>query len=155
MPVIFRPAIISDTETLVGFMKQLYRYDHSYFDEAGCRRALPGILSSDTFGKVWLIEIDDMPIGYIVLTFGYSLEFHGRDAFIDELFITEGHRKQGIGKQAIDLGVQTCRQMGIEAIHLEVEHNNTNAQSVYRRLGFKDHSRYLMTKWIMPKPGSE
>jgi Acetyltransferases len=148
MPVIFRPARPSDTETLVEFMRQLYQYDHSHFDEAGCRAALPAILTNDAFGKVWLIENDNTPVGYIVLTFGYSLEFHGRDAFIDELFITEGHRKQGIGKKAINLAVQTCRQMGIEALHLEVEHNNTNAQSVYRRLGLKDHSRYLMTKRI-------
>jgi ribosomal protein S18 acetylase RimI-like enzyme len=155
MPPRFRAAKASDTETLVAFMALLYQYDHSHFDEVGCRKALPAILEDEAFGKIWMIESDETAIGYIVLTFGYSLEFHGRDAFIDELFIIEDHRKQGIGKQAIDLAIQTCRDMGIAALHLEVEHDNTNAQSVYRRLGFKDHSRYLMTKWTTADSNTE
>ena len=155
MSVVFRTAKTPDTEILVGFMKQLYQYDHSHFDEIGCRKALPAILDSETFGKVWVIESAEAAIGYIVLTFGYSLEFHGRDAFIDELFVVEGYRKQGIGKKAIDLAIKACRDMGIEALHLEVEHNNTNAQSVYRKLGFTDHSRYLMTKWTSSEPKKE
>jgi ribosomal protein S18 acetylase RimI-like enzyme len=35
-------------------------------------------------------------------------------------------------------------------LHLEVERANTAAQGVYRRAGFKDHDRYLLTKWLDP-----
>ena len=41
-----------------------------------------------------------------------------------------------------------CRTEGIAALHLEVERANTIAQEVYRKQGFKDHDRYLLTKWI-------
>jgi GNAT superfamily N-acetyltransferase len=43
----------------------------------------------------------DETIGYIVLTLGDSLEYHGRDAFVDEIYIRESHRGKGIGAQAI------------------------------------------------------
>jgi ribosomal protein S18 acetylase RimI-like enzyme len=36
----------------------------------------------------------------------------------------------------------------VTALHLEVERKNKAAQEFYRRIGFQDHDRYLMTRWI-------
>jgi ribosomal protein S18 acetylase RimI-like enzyme len=148
MDVTFRIAVDSDIEALVAFMRQLYEHDHTYFDEVSCRKTLPLILANEHFGKVWMIESDNRAIGYVVVTFGFSIEYHGRNAILDEIFVSEGYRGQGIGKQAINLAVEACRSLGIDAIHLVVEHENLNAQAVYRNLGFKTDTRYLMTKWI-------
>jgi ribosomal protein S18 acetylase RimI-like enzyme len=86
--------------------------------------------------------------GYIVLTLGYSLEFHGRDAFVDELFVLPEYRHRDVGTQALPFIGQQCRLLGVHALHLEVERGNTAAQRLYRGLGFRDHDRYLMTKWL-------
>jgi hypothetical protein len=40
-------------------------------------------------------------MGYVGLTLGYSLEFEGRDAFIDELYFQEPFHGQGIGAKAL------------------------------------------------------
>ncbi|HZS46763.1 MAG TPA: GNAT family N-acetyltransferase [Blastocatellia bacterium] len=144
----FKPAAHSDIETLIAFMRELYLHDNTFFDEANTRKALDKILTDDSVGRVFVIEIGDEMVGYTVLTFGYSLEFHGRDAFIDELYISEPYRRQGIGKKTISHLESICGSLGIDALHLEVERENTNAQAVYRNIGFKDHNRYLMTKWI-------
>jgi len=144
----FKAAAHSDIETLIALMRDLYLHDNTFFDEANTRKALDRILTDDSLGRVLIIQLDDKQVGYAVLTFGYSLEFHGRDAFIDELYISEPYRKQGIGKKTISHLESICRSLGIDALHLEVERENTNAQAVYRNVGFKDHSRYLMTKWI-------
>ena len=148
MDFTFRIAVDSDTEALVAFMRQLYEHDHTYFDEISCRKTLPLILANEHFGKVWIIEANNQAIGYIVLTFGFSIEYHGRNAILDEIFVSEDYRKHGIGKQAINLAIEACKSLGIDAIHLVVEHENLNAHAVYRKLGFKTNSRYLMTKWI-------
>jgi ribosomal protein S18 acetylase RimI-like enzyme len=144
----FRPAKESDTETLIALMRELYKHDNSYFDEANTRTALPKIFSDESAGRVFMIVLGAEVVGYTVLTFGFSLEFHGRDAFIDELYLTEPYRKQGIGRKTISFLEEICKSSGVDALHLEVERDNTNAQIVYRRIGFKDHSRYLMTKWL-------
>jgi ribosomal protein S18 acetylase RimI-like enzyme len=44
-----------------------------------------------------------------------------------------------------------CRALGISAVHLEVDHNTTSAQALYRKAGFVDHDRYLMTRWLAPQ----
>ena len=40
-----------------------------------------------------------------------------------------------------------CRALGINALHLEVDRANTAAQGLYRKFGFADHDRILMSKW--------
>jgi ribosomal protein S18 acetylase RimI-like enzyme len=84
----------------------------------------------------------------LALTLGYSFEFGGYDAFIDEVYIRESQRGRGIGKLALQMAEDECRALEVRALHLEVERENTNAQALYRKVGFVDHNRYLMTKRI-------
>jgi ribosomal protein S18 acetylase RimI-like enzyme len=43
---------------------------------------------------------------------------------------------------------EAARKLGVRAVHLEVTHANTRAQQLYRGLGFADHDRHLMTKYL-------
>jgi GNAT superfamily N-acetyltransferase len=43
-----------------------------------------------------------MAVGYIVLTFGYSLEYLGRDAFIDEFYLRESYRGRRWGRRTLE-----------------------------------------------------
>lgn len=144
----FRAMRDVDVEIIVVLMRDFYAIDGYPFDETIARRALKGLVENPALGRVWLITMSVEIAGYMVLTFGYSLEFHGRDAFIDELFLREGYRNQGIGTKAMTFMEGFCRAQGIHALHLETERHNTAAQSLYSKAGFKDHHRALMTKWI-------
>lgn len=147
----FKPAASSDVETLMAMMRQFYAHEGLPIDEAGARQALNGILENELHGQIFLILSDDEVAGYAVLTFGYSLEFHGRDAFVDELFLHEKFRGRGIGGRALEYLASVCAEKGIKALHLEVERKNTIAQQAYRKFGFADHDRFLMTKWLNNK----
>ncbi|HEU0177426.1 MAG TPA: GNAT family N-acetyltransferase [Blastocatellia bacterium] len=147
----FKPATPNDIETLIAMMRELYAHEGLAFDKAVARRALLGVIGDETFGRVFLILSADEVAGYAALTFGYSLEFHGRDAFVDELYLRDEYRGQGFGKRALRFLTEVCAAEGVNALHLEVERANTSAQAVYRKFGFEDHDRYLMTKYIAPE----
>ncbi len=87
-------------------------------------------------------------VGYLAVTFGFSLEYRGRAAFIDELFIRESSRGQGLGREALNLAERYCGDEKVKALHLEVEHHREAALELYRRAGDEDHDRRLMTKWL-------
>jgi ribosomal protein S18 acetylase RimI-like enzyme len=146
----FSIAAHADIETLLQFMREYYEFDHLPFDAHIARPALEKLLSDNSLGRVWLIHLRGEAIGYIVLTLGYSLEYGGRDAFIDEVYIRANHRGRGIGQSALTFAEDECRALGVRALHLEVERANTNAHGLYRKAGFVDHDRYLMTKRISP-----
>ncbi|MCA1815355.1 MAG: GNAT family N-acetyltransferase [Acidobacteria bacterium] len=148
MQATFTVARPGDAERLVPLLREFYDYDHIPLDEPAARRALAQLLADARLGLVYLIELGGELVGYLVVTFGFSLEFKGRDAFVDELFLRAEFRGRGLGGRALAVAEETCRAEGVRALHLEVERANTGAQGVYRRAGFKDHDRYLLTKWL-------
>jgi ribosomal protein S18 acetylase RimI-like enzyme len=50
--------------------------------------------------------------------------------------------------RAMDFAVETARELGAKVLHLEVSRENP-AIDLYRRLGFEDHGRYLLSKWLV------
>ncbi len=117
-------------------------------DQPTNRAVLQQLIANEQFGKIWLILVDGKTAGYIALTFSYSLEYAGRDALIDELYLREEFRGFGIGKQTIQFIEDYCRAENIKAIHLEVDRTNNAAKALYHKTGFVDHERHFLTKWI-------
>ena len=118
------------------------------FDEAIARATFRRFLTLPQFGRIWLVFDGVDLAGYIILTIGFSFEFHGHDAFIDELYIAPAYRRRGFGRRAVEYVEQMAREMGVNAIHLEVDDGNDPALELYRRTGYEDHDRFLMTKWV-------
>ena len=144
MDVTFQPAGPPDADLLLELMREFYEFEHLAFDGQAARSALRQILADRSLGGVWLIRLDDDAVGYVVLTLGFSLEFHGRDAFVDEIYVRAPHRAHGVGRRTLEFVEDACRALGVQSLHLEVERANVNAQAVYRKAGFKDHDRYLL-----------
>jgi GNAT superfamily N-acetyltransferase len=134
-------------------MREYYEFDHLHFNEQIARSALEKFIGNDVLGRLWVIHYEGEAVGYLILTLGFSFEFGGYDAFIDEVYIRESHRGRGIGKIALQAAEEECRALGVCALHLEVERENTNAHALYRKVGFVDHDRYLMTRRISPHDG--
>jgi len=151
MHVTFIEADRSNIETIVDFMREYYAYDHIPFDRESSRSSLEQLVNDHSLGRAWVIRYGEDAVGYCVLTLGYSLEFRGRTAFIDELFIKEGYRGKGIGTRALEFLKDTARALGVMALRLEVERKNVNAQRLYRKAGFEDEDRSLMTNKLVEK----
>lgn len=148
--LVFREAIPGDEAVLLPMMRALAEQDPEVipFNETSARAAFHQFLSLPAFGRIWLLYNGAELIGYIILAIGFSFEFRGHDAFIDELYIVPAHRHRGFGRQAMAFVEQEAREMGVNAIHLEVDPGNDSALELYRRTGYIDHDRFLMTKWL-------
>jgi GNAT superfamily N-acetyltransferase len=142
----FRAGTLTNLAIFLPLMRAFYAEDRHPFDEGRARSALAGLLEDSRWGLAWLIDVDGALAGYVVLTFGYSLEFGGRDATLDELYLREAYRGQGIGRQVLEHVIDVCREHGIHALHLEVEVHNRRAHGVYRAMGFAEDDSTLMTK---------
>ena len=145
-----REATLQDEPDLLRMMRQLAEQEPGkiQFDEEAARATFRRFLALPAFGKTWLLCESNSLVGYIVLTIGFSFEFRGHDAFIDELYIDSAFRRRGFGRQAVQFIEEKARQMGVNAIHLEVDRGNDPAFELYRQTGYEAHDRFLMTKWL-------
>src|SRR5688572_596698 len=118
MAPVFRLAIEADVPLLVKLVEEFHECDGHPFDEAVANCALLALILNPAAGRIWIIsEQSGTPAGYVVLGFGYSIEFHGRDAFIDELYLREDYRGRGWGKLAMEFVEQAAGCLGIHALH--------------------------------------
>jgi GNAT superfamily N-acetyltransferase len=111
---------------------------------AAYRARLAALLADVSLGRVWLIQAEGQAVGYLVLTFGYSLEFHGQDALLDEAWFADAE----IGLPAVRLAQQASLSWGVNAIHIELERQDSSAQVFYHAAGFEADDSYLLTKWL-------
>lgn len=144
----FRQATESDAEILLAFMQAYYAFDGHGFDAAKARGALTTLLRDASLGRAWLILDGVTPVGYVMLCFGYSLEWLGRDAFVDEFYLREEYRGRGWGGKAMAFVEDAARVVGICTLHLEVVRENTAALNIYRKIGFHEHESTFLSKWI-------
>ncbi len=143
-------ATLQDEPELLRMMRLLDEQESALikFDETALSAAFRQFLALPAFGGIWILCEGNQTVGYVVLTVGFSFEFRGHDAFIDELYIDAAYRRRGYGRRALAFAEERAREMGVNAIHLEVDHGNNPALELYRRTGYKDHDRFLMTKWL-------
>lgn len=146
MDIAFTEADRADIDMLLDLMAEYYAFDHIPYDRQEARAALEGLMSDRSLGRVWLIRAGGEAAGYCVLTLWYSLEFRGRAAFVDELFVKERFRGKGIGTKALAFLAETARLLGVKALRLEVEKKNVDAIKLYGTSGFESEDRDLMTK---------
>jgi GNAT superfamily N-acetyltransferase len=143
-----RLAETPDLERMIPLVREFYIYERLKLDERRYRELGLELIERDELGRLLVIELDNELIGYAVVGFGFSLEFGGRDALLDEFYVQEEYRGHGIGGRVLTAVEELCRAKGIRAVHLEADYVNARVHEFYKRQGFRDHERHLMTKWI-------
>lgn len=109
--------------------------------------ALMPLLQGSPLGAAWLFGPAKAPTGYTIITFGWSMEMGGMDAFVDELYIRPPVRKRGIASEVLSAIAGSLRDVGVKALHLEVDRDDEATQRLYSRAHFKMRDRYaLMTR---------
>jgi ribosomal protein S18 acetylase RimI-like enzyme len=137
------PVCADDAETLVRLARDFHREDGHPLTEAG-ESALRGIADGEPFARAWLVRQGDALLGYLILTLGFSVEYGGRDGFIDDLYLVPAARGRGLGRRLIEFALAQARDLGIGTLHLEVEAGNEAATQLYRAVGFSETGRRLM-----------
>lgn len=124
-----------------------FHADHNIAsDDNHLTAALEPLLDGAPHGAAYLIGPARAPIGYLIVSFGWSVEFGGLDAFLDELYLRPSIRGRGIGTESVQTVARTLAAAGVRAMHLEVMGGNARATDLYKRLGFAARDSQLMTR---------
>ena len=144
MSISLRLADPADLPRLLALAQAFHAEDGHALDARG-EAAMAALLADTDKGRLWLIVAAGEPVGYAALCFGFSIEYGGRDAFIDDIYVVPEARGKGIGSRILDLVCAAARDCGCLALHLEVMEDNAGAARLYERHGFRDRSSRLMS----------
>ena len=137
-------ASTENLQQLLPLVQAYHQFEDIHMTDENRKQAVSSLISDSSLGGVWLIAVDDEIAGYIALTFGYSIEFGGRDAFIDEFYIRSEFRGQGLGKHTLRQIQEEVKALHIQALHLEVAQFNIGAQRLYNQAGFQTRTKYRL-----------
>jgi ribosomal protein S18 acetylase RimI-like enzyme len=151
LEISLKVAAAPDVDVLLSMMEVFNAGELIKVAPHALRPALEQLLADGALGRVWLIQFGTETVGYAVLTFGYALEFAGRDAFITELFLSPPARGRGIGRVALARIEAASLELGVQAIHLMVRPENRPAVALYASAGYAAPPRAFLSKVLAKK----
>jgi GNAT superfamily N-acetyltransferase len=140
-----REAGAADIPALVALMAEFYGEAGYTLPAEAAARTFAQLLDDARLGRVWILEDDALPVGYVVLTVSFSMEYGGLRGFVDDLFVRQPYRGRGLATAALAEVRRACERLSVRALQVEVGPENDTAQRVYRRIGLEDSGRLLFT----------
>ena len=143
MDVIFEIVHEADADALLAMARAFHNEAGHPLDPMG-EAAVVQIARGEPFARAWILSHGRTALGYVVITLGYSIEYGGRDGFIDDLYLIPEARGRGLGRKLLEFTLAEAAGLGITTLHLEVETENEHADRLYRAVGFEATGRRLM-----------
>jgi len=130
-----RKGLPDDVEAAFALVKELATYEKA-FEEVDTS---VDIYTRDAFGKdswfEFLVADDDDAgiVGIAIFYLGYST-WKGRMLYLDDLVISEAHRRKGIGKMLMDELVKYGVEKGVQQMKWQVLDWNRPAINLYKKI---------------------
>ena len=140
----------NDVELILPLVEAFCEHFHYPFVREEKRAQLAEFVATPALGRLLAIRCRGSLIGYALIAFSFGLEFGGRLAFIDELWVMPSARCDGVGGTALAQIEAVSLACGMRALRLEVDRGNERVVALYARTGYTDHHRRLLTKKLNP-----
>jgi ribosomal protein S18 acetylase RimI-like enzyme len=133
-----------DIETVLPLIAAFHAETGITQDDAARRAAVAPLLEGSPHGAIYIAGPVRAPIGYVMISFGWSLEFGGLDGMLDEIYIRPGVRGRGIGSEFLAALPRALAGAGLRALHLEVARDNAGTRALYERMHFTAREDHIL-----------
>ncbi len=150
MTIRIKAADTSDIPALTSLMREFYAEAGYPLRDDAAHDAFAVFIRDPDLGCVWLANTDAGPVGYVMLTLSFSMEYGGLRGWIDDFYVRPAARGQGTGTALLSRVKQSCRGLGVRALLVETGRPDHPAQRLYERLGFAQNDRVLLSQAFAP-----
>ncbi len=93
--------------------------------------------------EIFFARIDDRPVAFTQLYPVFSSVSMGRVWILNDLYVDESVRRQGVGTILLETAAEFARELGAIRLQLETKHDNTAAQSAYEAHGWERETDFI------------
>jgi ribosomal protein S18 acetylase RimI-like enzyme len=110
------------------------------------------MVSEKEYFNCFIAETDNKEIiGYAAVFFSYHT-WSGKSLYMDDLYVKEKYRKNGIGKRLLDVVIEFARKEKCGKVRWQVSNWNKDAQDFYKKMGAKIDDVELNCDLILQYP---
>jgi GNAT superfamily N-acetyltransferase len=135
---------VADTDTVHRLLLAQFGEHDIGVPASVLRRAVDAVFRDANLGLFLVARCGEDIGGLAAVSFAWTLEWGGRSAWLDELYVVPKHRGHGIGTALLRRAIEEARQAGCAGIDLEVDGEHARAGRLYAREGFHQLPR---TRW--------
>lgn len=134
-----------DILTLRNFIKQMASYEKRPEDMTGTEKMLEHWILDRKIATALLIEHEKEPIGYIIYYPIFGSFAAAGNVHLEDLFIKEEYRNQGIGAYVFSMLVKRIQEEGYSKIEWSCLDWNISSLGFYEKLGatYETGRKYL------------
>ncbi len=136
----------ADQTALIGLLNDFAQEALAPLTTEHLTAAVTPLLRGTELGEIWVLEHEQNLIGYLVIGWGWGIESGGREALIDEVFVSQPHRNQGLGAQLVEAALARAKELDAKTVFLETEQSNPESRKLYQNLGFEVEDSVWMRK---------
>lgn len=143
---LIRSAQMTDVNMLATLMIEVYGEAGLELSREAAQRTFEQLIRAPERGRIWILECDATPAGFVVLTFTYAMEYGGLRGFVDDFYVRPQFRRRGLGGEALAAVKSYSLATGVRALFVQTGSDNPGAQRVYKRAGFTDTGHLLFVE---------
>ena len=133
-----------DLDLLMGLLKELHERSQTLHDPDSINLDLMleemGNLPS-IYSNIIAME-GQKAVGFLSMISYKTFLHRGGTALINELVVSENHRRKGVGSMLIQKAIEIAKQKGMDELEVGTEKENKIAKAFYRKSGF--HTEYVL-----------
>ena len=137
--ILIRKAVKTDNESLMLLYNQFVgqdRYSKHIND------SFSSVLTNSS-NRIFIAEKDDVIIGFSTVSFRRVVRYPKPIAELDELFVGEEFRKQGVGKLLLDAVVNESKKRNCYRVYIESAYTHKAAHVFYEKNGFVNYGYHF------------
>jgi ribosomal protein S18 acetylase RimI-like enzyme len=133
-----------DLDRLDGLVGACHQEIGQEMDADQRRIGLQHALADSPHAAVYLIGPVRAPVGYVLLSFGWSLERVGHHCTVDQIYVRSGVRSRGIASEVLSKLTAMLKSTGIKTVYIQYSEDDAKSKRLFQRAHFKDGRQFTL-----------
>lgn len=146
MHLTFKKATIEDVPLILEFIKALASYEKLFDQVTATEEILRKTIFEDRYAEVFFAVVDDKEVGFALYFYNYSTFYGKPGLYLEDLFVKEAYRNQGIGQKMFKELANIAHQKGCCKIQWWCLNWNQPSIDFYLKLGAMPQKEWTVFK---------
>jgi GNAT superfamily N-acetyltransferase len=152
MDVTIRPAEMTDLDTLVNLLSELFAIEEDFVFDPSKQRAGLALIVGSGKDRVLIAEHEGRVIGMCSVQTLISTAEGGRVGLVEDMVVSKAFLGQGIGRRLLGELERWADETGLTRLQLLADRSNRPALSFYDKLGWRRTELVGLRKMLREEP---